>query len=89
MTVVANDNSNPARSGFAEVFITIIRDQFPPFFVREPYAVQISEYTSIGSTVFNVTAIDNDLVVNLFSSNDILVFKTSRHYFCCPLDGCF
>lgn len=64
MSIVANDNSNPARTGFVEAFITVIRDQFPPFFINTPYAVTIDEYTGIGASIFNVNATDNDLVVS-------------------------
>ena len=64
MAIVANDNSNPAKSGFVEAFITIIRDQFPPFFINEPYRQTLDERTSIGSSVYTVSAQDNDLVVS-------------------------
>ena len=63
MSIVANDNSNPSRTGFVEAFITVIRDQFPPFFINTPYSVTISEYTNIESSIYNVNATDNDLVV--------------------------
>lgn len=63
MSIVANDNSNPARTGFVEAFITVIRDQFPPFFINTPYSVTINEYTNIDTSIFNVNATDNDLVV--------------------------
>ncbi|WAQ95445.1 FAT4-like protein [Mya arenaria] len=62
MTIVGNDNSNPSKTAFVEAFITVVRDQFPPFFTNTPYSVVLSEYEAIGAQVFNVNATDNDLV---------------------------
>ncbi|KAH3873287.1 hypothetical protein DPMN_036519 [Dreissena polymorpha] len=65
MTITANDNGNPARTSFVEAFITVIRDQFPPVFINLPYGVTLSEYTSVGSFVFDTNATDSDLVVRI------------------------
>ena len=62
MGIVANDNSNPGKSAFVEAFITVIRDQFPPNFVQLPYRRTLDERTSIGSSVYTVSAEDRDLV---------------------------
>ena len=62
MAIVANDNSVPAKNGFVEAFITVIRDQFPPNFINQPYRRTLDERTSIGSSVYSVSAVDSDLV---------------------------
>ena len=80
MAIIANDNSNPGKTGFVEAFITIIRDQFPPFFVNEPYRVTLDERTAIASSVYTVTAQDNDLLVSLI----FFVIQTSLKLFSSP-----
>ncbi|KAK3089813.1 hypothetical protein FSP39_006721 [Pinctada imbricata] len=62
MRMVASDQGNPERFGFADAFITVIRDQSPPFFINQPYSTSIEETSVISRQVYLVTAIDNDLV---------------------------
>ena len=70
MRLLASDQGNPERFGFVDAFITVIRDQGPPFFINEPYQTSISEIDFVGRQVYVVTARDNDLVVR--SSNNLL-----------------
>lgn len=83
MTIVANDNSNPSKTGFVEAFITVIRDQFPPTFIRTPYRQTIDEFTQIGASVYTVTATDQDLVVSsiIFITYFVIKKKIFRVFF--------
>ena len=60
-SVEVSDQSNPVRTATAGIIIDIVRDELPPQFINEPYSTSIIETRAIGSQVYQVTAIDNDL----------------------------
>lgn len=63
MRMIASDQSTPERFGYADAFITVVRDQGPPFFINQPYQTTINELDAVGRQTYVVTARDNDLVV--------------------------
>lgn len=58
--------------GTSTAVVNIIRDRFPPSFIRTPYIITINRNTPINTTVMTVTATDNDLKVVIFSLMCIL-----------------
>ena len=63
LQVGAFDLGNPSRSAQdATVFIQVRRNQNAPFFVQDPYIIQIQQSRSVGDVVLTVTAQDNDQV---------------------------
>lgn len=72
MSILASDNSNPERFTPVDALITVIRDQFPPIFIQQPYQTTLNEYSQSGSSVYRVTATDQDLVV--------IISKTLRQF---------
>ncbi|KAL5018737.1 hypothetical protein ScPMuIL_004459 [Solemya velum] len=60
MKVMASDQGSPLQQTTVDVYITVLRDEFPPVFINEPYATVIDTAVS-GSSVYRVTAIDNDI----------------------------
>lgn len=62
----ASDQRIPERTATAEVRINIIRDRFPPIFFNEPYGTSVSENTVNGTSVYRVTANDQDLRVSIY-----------------------
>ena len=61
--VIASDQSQPARTATAQVIVNIRRSNFPPTFVNLPYNTGASIGTTLGSTIYTVTATDSDLLV--------------------------
>lgn len=62
--LVACDNRDVDQlCGTSVAVITIIRDQFPPYFVNLPYQTTITRNQAINSTVQLTSARDDDLVV--------------------------
>ncbi len=59
--VSASDQSNPERTGMTMVIVDVIRDDYPPNFVRTPYDTVVIETSPVGSSVFTVSAEDPDL----------------------------
>ena len=47
----------------SDIFITVIRNNFPPVFFNEPYSVQISETHAALTSVFQTQASDADTQV--------------------------
>lgn len=64
MQVLARDQGNPENTGLVNVFITVLRDNFPPQFQNTPYQTTISEKIAISRSIFQVSAFDRDLVVS-------------------------
>ena len=64
LQVGAFDLGNPSRSAAqdATVFIQVRRNQNAPFFVQDPYIIQIQQSRAVGDVVLTVTAQDNDQV---------------------------
>lgn len=58
-------------SRLADIFITVIRNNFPPRFVNEPYNVTIQETHPALSSVFQTTAIDQDTQVRNLSLGSV------------------
>ena len=59
MGVPVRNSSQPAN-----IFINILRNNFPPQFINTPYSVNIQESHSGGSSVFQTTAVDQDTNVS-------------------------
>lgn len=72
MTVQASDNRLQPRLTNATVIINVVRGQ-PPFFLNTPYSTAVNERVAIGTSVYRVSAQDNDLIVSLLA---IVVIKT-------------
>lgn len=72
---MVTDNGIPTRQALspAIVSLTVLRNQFDPFFVSSPYVATIPETTSTGSSVLQVTARDQDTVSHTF----ICIFQFS------------
>lgn len=60
---MASDQGSPVQQTTVDVYITVLRDEFPPVFINEPYVTVIDTAVS-GSSVYRVTAIDNDIEVS-------------------------
>lgn len=62
VNVIGSDLSvSPPLTSQATVFITIIRDQFPPRFTNLPGSINLQELFPINATVFTAKAEDDDL----------------------------
>lgn len=75
MTVQASDNRLQPRLTNATVIINVVRGQ-PPFFLNTPYSTAVNERVAIGTSVYRVSAQDNDLIVSL------LVIVVIKSYIC-------
>ncbi|KAL8559117.1 hypothetical protein ACOMHN_046165 [Nucella lapillus] len=62
MVIVASDSGNPEKRSTVEAFITVIRDQGPPFFINLPYRTAVNELVIAGTSVLTVQARDLDLI---------------------------
>ena len=64
LSVSARDQGTPqlTSSQQATVIITVVRNNFAPVFQNTPYSRDISQGTSAGTSVFQVTATDADTV---------------------------
>lgn len=64
LTVGVYDLGVPSRSGTqdANVFISVIRNQFSPVFFNDPYTKDVEQSLSVGSFVLQVTSSDADTV---------------------------
>ena len=60
MRMIASDQSSPERFGYADAFITVVRDQGPPFFINQPYQTTINETVGVGTCILDVDATDAD-----------------------------
>jgi len=65
LTLRATDQRIIERTDDANVFINVIRDTNPPFFVNEPYGLSISENRFNEIIYTGVEARDNDLQVTI------------------------
>ena len=57
----ACDNRAQQQCGTSVAVITVTRDQFPPFFINEPYTTTIERTRAVNTTVLLTTAQDQDL----------------------------
>ncbi|KAJ8318063.1 hypothetical protein KUTeg_003154 [Tegillarca granosa] len=71
MQVLARDQGNPERTGLVNVIITVLRDNFPPFFLNTPYSTSIPERTAVSTSIFQVSASDRDLVARVIAYDDV------------------
>ncbi|XP_076458559.1 protocadherin Fat 1-like [Babylonia areolata] len=62
--VLVSDQSDPERTDTATVDVTVIRDTFAPRFINVPYSTVVGFNTAVGTSIFRVTATDDDLVVS-------------------------
>lgn len=63
MTVRARDQQTPEKTATAQVVINVRRNTQSPRFVSVPYDHTMSENTIVSSSVFTVSALDDDLQV--------------------------
>ena len=65
MIVQASDNRGIyTRYTNVSVTVNVVRNQ-SPFFINQPYGFQISERTDVATSLYRVTANDNDLIGNI------------------------
>lgn len=64
--VAVNDNGTPQRSAARNAFVTInvLRNQYTPFFINEPYRVDLGSNIGISTSIIDVTARDLDSPVS-------------------------
>ncbi|XP_035826841.1 protocadherin Fat 4, partial [Aplysia californica] len=62
--VQVRDQRVNEKTADASVTVSVIRNRFLPNFVELPYRFGLSENTLVGSLVYEVTAVDQDLVVS-------------------------
>ena len=62
--VLVSDQSDPERTDTATVDVTVIRDTFAPRFLSTPYATVVAFNTAVGTSIFRVSATDDDQVVS-------------------------
>lgn len=62
--VLVSDQSDPERTDTATVDVTVIRDTFAPRFLSTPYSTIVDFNAVVGSSIFRVTATDDDQVVS-------------------------
>ncbi|GFN78435.1 protocadherin fat 4, partial [Plakobranchus ocellatus] len=63
--VRASDQRVPEREALSQVTITVLHDLFPPQFLQTPYVTTITEGALEGSSLYQTTAVDQDLLVAL------------------------
>lgn len=61
LSVRASDQRVPERVDDSVIIIDILRDQFPPIFQNEPYAFSITDNQPLNTSIFQVSAFDQDL----------------------------
>ena len=61
-----SDSAKPARYAVhtATVEVAVIRNRYTPDFLNVPYSTYIAESLSLATSVFQVTAVDRDQLVN-------------------------
>jgi hypothetical protein len=52
--VDACDDNSPQRCDSTVVYVTVIRENFPPQFLETPYSVAISQFRPVGDIIFKV-----------------------------------
>lgn len=57
---MAFDGGSPAKSASALLIVNILRNQFPPRFVNEPYSRTIDRNEGTSTNIITVTATDDD-----------------------------
>ena len=68
----------PTLTADATLTVNILRNQAPPVFISEPYAVTIDRNQGIGSNIYRVTATDADTQVSCFSLDIVVIVKYRR-----------
>lgn len=65
LSIVVSDTGVPplTSSQRASVIINVVRNQFPPNFINTPYATTINRTVLQGTTVYTVSAVDQDIQV--------------------------
>ncbi|XP_041364043.1 protocadherin Fat 4-like [Gigantopelta aegis] len=65
LTLIARDQRVPEQTATTLVFISVLRDNSPPFFMNEPYVTTVTETTEVNTTIMGVMATDTDLMGRL------------------------
>ena len=60
LTVALEDQAGRNNINTATLTINVIRNQFTPFFINDPYQVAITEGVGLSPSIYQVTARDND-----------------------------
>lgn len=63
------------------VFISVFRNNNPPRFVNTPYSTTISRDASPNSNVYQVSAVDNDNVIQTFYSKFFNKYMCNWNFF--------
>lgn len=84
--VNVNDNGTPQRSAsqYAYVTINVLRNQYTPFFINEPYRVDLGGNIGISTSIIDVTARDQDSPVSdgIMILSNISVLFLSKYISC-------
>jgi hypothetical protein len=88
LSVVVSDTGVPSltSSQRASVIINVIRNQFPPNFINTPYATTVNRTIFQGTTIFTVSAVDQDTQVgDAIQEEQQSILSDSHHevVFCC------
>ncbi|XP_046564129.1 protocadherin Fat 1-like, partial [Haliotis rubra] len=80
MTVRVTDQRQPVeKSSTAQVTVNVLRNLNKPYFRNNPYSRQISELTTVSTSIITVTAVDDDLKGDLIL--DIVGEGSAPSYF--------
>lgn len=63
------------------VFISVFRNNNPPRFINTPYSTTISRDASPNSNVYQVSAVDNDNVIQTFYSEQFFIICVIKMFF--------
>lgn len=72
LIVRLSDGAGRVAAQSATVTINVIRNQNTPYFINEPYTRLIQENLPTGTSIYQVTARDNDSPVSFFY---IIIYK--------------
>lgn len=71
MTVRVSDQRQPVeKSSSAQVTVNVLRNLNKPYFRNNPYSRQISELTTVSTSIITVTAVDDDLKVSSINKTE-------------------
>ena len=66
----------------ATVIVNVVRNNFIPTFVDQPYLFGLSENTAVGTSVYRVSAVDQDLSAAVSSISGTTFLKRSKIHWC-------
>lgn len=76
LIVRLSDGAGRVAAQSATVTINVIRNQNTPYFINEPYTRLIQENLPTGTSIYQVTARDNDSPVSFFYINYTFFLST-------------